>query len=188
MLAKTHKSPRSTNPGGLRWTEVAKVQKGRGGTGLLPSSPQNGCRTTDAWRPCGPPVSSVPGSGGEQMLVLMCGDASIVTPCGSQHLGKVGVGAATLWLQRTGKCAARPSPYALGGSGRDLSPRRLRLLRTWRFMCAMPSQGVMTRRQKCRLCRQIFQPASLLGARSLRRARLPSYSAGIPRRAGRRAC
>lgn len=127
-------------------------------------------------------VSSVRGSGGKQTLRLvrpisakMCGDASIVTPCGSQHLGKVGVAtlSATLWLQRTGKCAAHPSTYVLGGSGCDFSPRRLRLLRTWRFMCAMPSQGVMTRRQNRRLCRQVFQPASLLGARVLQRA--PSF-------------
>lgn len=45
----------------------------------------------------------------------------------------------------------------------------------------------MTRRQNRRLCRQIFQPASLLGARVPQRARLHSYSVGIPRRAGRRA-
>lgn len=130
-------------------------------------------------------VSSARGSGATQMIrllrpIITCGDASIVTPCGSQHLEKVGVGAATLWLQRTGKCAAHTSAYVLGGSRCDFSPRRLGLLRTWWFMCAMPSQGVMTRRQKRRLCRQIFQPASLLGARLLQRARLHSYSVGIP--------
>lgn len=166
-----------------RWSlmEAAKVQKGRGQTGLTPKQPSP---TAERWSR-GP--SAVYEALGESRCYAWCGDASMVTPRGSQHLRKVGVGAATLWLQRTGKCAAHPSTYVLAGSGCDFSPRRLRFLRTWRFTCAMPSQEVMTRRQIRRLCRQIFQPASLLGARVPQRARLHSYSVGIPRRAGRRA-
>lgn len=194
MLAKTHKTP----PALRAQNQVVSDGGGEGAERSWPDwtasfqSPKQPSHTdVEQWRhgwcPCGP--SAVHEAlGGKQMLHLvrlilteMCSDASIARPCGSQHLGKVGVGAATLWLQRTGKCAAHICSRRC-----DFSPRRLRLLRTWRFMCTMPSQGEMTQRQKRRLCRQIFQPASLLGARLQQRARLHSYSVGIPRRACRR--